>query len=210
MTEQALTRRGHDTRGRILSAAAQVLAEDGELEVARVASLAGVSAGLPYRYFGNRSGLVSAVVEDFHLRLSEAVVYADFAGATWQERERARVESWVGFLYRDPLSPVILAGLGGDAVVAASWRRRLALAIEVGARNIAAGQRAGDLPPGNDPLLLAATVLGGVQSAVATALALPERPAERHVAAALWRFVRAAAEATGDVDGDAPSGGSRR
>lgn len=196
MTAAALSARGERARDRILAAAASDLVEHGAIEVARVAQRAGVSEGLPYRYFESRSGLMAAVVDDFHLRLGEAVVYADLPGATWQERESERVRRWVRFLYIDPLSPTLLTGAGGDAAVAASWQRRLALAVEVGSRNIAAGQRAGDLPPGNDPTLLAATVLGGVQAAVATALAADPRPAEAAVAEALWTFVRGAAEAT--------------
>jgi AcrR family transcriptional regulator len=205
MDTTSLTPRGLAARGRILAAAAQQLAEEGHVEVARVAARAGVSDGLPYRYFGNRSGLIAAVVEDFHLRLSEAVVYADFPGATWQDRERQRVTAWVHFLYNDPLSPAVLNGVGGDPEVAAGWQRRLALAVEMGSRNIAKGQRAGDLPKGNDPTLLAATVLGGVQSAVAIALATDPRPPEPKVATTLWTFVRAAAEAT-----PAPEGRARR
>lgn len=201
-----LTPRGLSARERILSAAAAVLAEEGEVEVARVAARAGVSQGLPYRYFGNRSGLTAAVVEDFHLRLSEAVVYVDFPGDTWQERERARVGAWVGFLFEDPLSPVMLGGLGGDPVVAASWQRRFTLAVEVGARNIARAQHAGDLPAGNDPYLLAAAVLGGVQSAVGAALARTPRPSVTSVQDGLWTFVRGAAEA----EPERPRGGGRR
>lgn len=189
------TVRGQASRDRILAAAATDLAEHGEIEVARVATRAGVSVGLPYRYFGDRAGLVTAVVEDFHLRLGEAVVYADFAGDTWQERERRRVAAWVRFLYEDPLSPTMLNGAGGDPAVAASWQRRLTLAVEIGARNIAAAQRAGDLPRGRNPTLLAAAVLGGVQTAVAVALASNPRPGQRSVASSLWTFVRGAAEA---------------
>lgn len=192
---ERLTARGERSRERILAAAAEVLAEDGGLEVARVAQRAGVSVGLPFRYFGDRSRLLAAVVDDFHRRLAEAVTYADFPGATWQEREGRRVTAWVRHLYDDPLSPVVLNGLGGDVVVAESWRRRLHQAVEMGARNIARGQRDGDLPTGNDPTLLAATVLGGVQSAVAVALAADPRPDADHVAAALRTFVMAAAEA---------------
>ncbi len=196
-----MTVRGQAARERIVRAASELLAESGELEVARVATRAGVSEGLPYRYFRDRSGLISAVLEDFHVRLAEAVSYAPFDGATWQERERRRVAAWVRFLYRDPLSPVILGGLGGDASVAANWQRALARAIEVGARNIAVGQRAGELPRGNDARLLAAAVLGGVQSAVGAALAAKPRPSERSVADALWTFVRGAAEAVPEKRG---------
>jgi AcrR family transcriptional regulator len=193
---RAFSSRGHEARDRILAAATADFAEHGQIEVARVAGRAGVSEGLPYRYFTNRSGLIAAVVEDFHLRLAEAVVYREFPGVTWQEREARRVRAWVEALYVDPVAPAMLAGIGGDAIVAASWRRRFDLAVEVGARNIAKGQRDGDLPKGNDPTLLAAAVLGGVQSAVAVALASDPRPPATAVARNLWRFVRGAAEAT--------------
>jgi AcrR family transcriptional regulator len=191
-----LTARGRATRAAILAAASHLLAEEGEVEVARVAARAQVSVGLPYRYFESRSGLIAAVVEDFHLRLAEAVVYAEFPGSTWHQREEARVHAWVRYLYADPLSPVVLGGLGGDPAVASIARQRLTLAIEVGTRNIAHAQRAGDLPTGNDPMLLAATVLGGVQTAVATALATSPRPSAVLVERSLWTFVRGAAEAT--------------
>ena len=186
--------RGAATRQRILEAAASVLARTGELEMVAVAAEAGVSEGLPFHYFGTRSGLLEAVVEDFHTRLADAVVFRAFAGHTWQEREEQRVRAWVRFLLGDPLAPVVLAGMGGDAVVAASWRRRLALAVEAGARNIAHAQRDGDLPTGSDPELLAAAVLGGVQTAVATALGSDTSRDEIQIAGALWTFVRSAAE----------------
>ena len=194
VTAAALSARGEQARQRILRAATEVLAETGELEVAVVASRAQVSDGLPYRYFGTRSGLLAAVVEDFQRRLAEAVVYRDFAGATWQEREHQRVSAWVRFLFNDPVAPVMLAGLGGDATVAASWQQGLNLAVQMGARNIARGRRDGDLPAAGDATILAAAVLGGVQAAVAVALASKPRPDEAKVAKSLWHFVRGAVE----------------
>jgi AcrR family transcriptional regulator len=186
--------RAEQSRQRILRAATELLAETGELEVASVASRAQVSDGLPYRYFATRSGLLAAVVDDFQMRLAKAVVYRDFAGATWQEREHQRVAAWVRFLFNDPVAPVMLVGLGGDATVATSWQRHRSLAVEMGARNIARGQRDGDLPKGSDPTILAAAVLGGVQAGVAAALAERPRPDQAKVAKALWHFVRGAVE----------------
>lgn len=193
---ESLTARARSARANILAAAAALLAADGEIDVSRVAARAGVSEGLPYRYFGSRSGLIAAVIEDFHQRLAEAVVYADFPGETWQRREKARVFAWVRFLYRDPLSPIVLGGLGGDPIVAASWQRALSRAVDAGSRNFTHAQQAGDLPRGNDPVLLAAAVLGGVHAAVATALQHDPRPPEDLVQHALWTFVRGASEAT--------------
>ncbi|TWP52726.1 TetR/AcrR family transcriptional regulator [Lentzea tibetensis] len=189
--------RGEAARDRILAAAAEELAETGDIEVASVARRAGVSAGLPYRYFGTRSGLVSAVVSAFYDRLDDAVTNREFDGETWYDRERARVMAWVGHLYDEPLAPVVLSGLGADADAAGIEMRRLHAAIERGARNIARGQRDGDLPYDRDPELFVAAVLGGVRTAVAVALARTPRPDRARVAAELWAFVAGAADAPG-------------
>jgi len=186
--------RAERSRERILRAASELLAQTGEFEVAGVAQRAGVSVGLPFRYFESKSGLLAAVVDDFQLRLAKAVVYHDFAGTTWQERERQRVSAWVHFLFGEPIAPVMLGGLGGDSIAAASWQKGLRFAVETGARNIARGQRDGDLPKGADPMILAAAVLGGVQAAVGVALASKPRPDRAKVAKALWHFVRGAVE----------------
>jgi hypothetical protein len=50
----------------------------GEVEVAAVARRAGVSAGLPYRYFGTRSGLLIALVDDFYGRLETAALLRSY------------------------------------------------------------------------------------------------------------------------------------
>lgn len=198
MATSAPTRsRGTKSRDRILRAAAEEIARTGELEVAEVARKAGVSVGLPYRYFGTRSGLLIAIVEDFHDRLGDAVVLHRFEGSTWPEREQARIRAWVSFLYADPTAPAILAGLTGDGEVATANAQRLAEAIAIGARNMAGGQREGALPRDRDPELLAAAVLGGVHSTVAVALGRDPRPPAESVIDELWRFVAGAVELTG-------------
>ncbi|MCQ0010299.1 TetR/AcrR family transcriptional regulator [Actinomadura madurae] len=89
------------------------MAATGDIEVASVARRAGVSVGLPYRYFGTRSGLLSALITDFYDRLDAAVGLTEFDGDTWQDRERARVHAWVDHLYGDPLAPMVLGGSVG-------------------------------------------------------------------------------------------------
>lgn len=194
-----LTTRGAGSRERLLRAAAAELASTRELEVASVARRAGVSVGLPYRYFGTRSGLLIAVVEDFYERLGEAAVFRPFEGATWREREQQRIRAWASFLYDEPLAPVILGAPTGNGEVAAATARRLRLAIDVGAGNIAHGQRERELPGDRDPELLAAAVLGGVHSAVAVALNRQHRPSLAALIHELWAFVAGAV-------GLAPSG----
>ena len=83
--------RGDRAGARILDAAiAELVESDGVLEVAAVARRAGVSVGLPCRYFGTRSGLLVAVVESFYDRLDAAVLHHVFPGKTWQEGTGAR------------------------------------------------------------------------------------------------------------------------
>lgn len=193
--ERRWSERGSAARQRILATAAEELVATGDMQVAAVARRAGVSVGLPYRYFGTRGGLLNAVVSDFYDRLDEAVINREFGEPTWHERERARVNAWVDHLYDDPLAPVVLARQGVDAETTGIEMQRLHRAIELGARNIARGQRDGDLPADRDPELLAAAVLGGVHTAVVVALTRTPRPDRARVAAELWTFVAGAAGA---------------
>lgn len=180
------------SRDRILGAAMDELAESGELEVARVARRAGVSVGLPYRYFSSRTGLLVAVVEALHDRLDHAVVMRRYEAPTWRERERQRIGDWVEFLYQEPLAFVVLDGVTGDAPVADANRALLQRAIDVGTRNMAAAQRDGELPAERDPELLAAGVLGGVHATVSVALSRSPRRDAGLVTDELWRFVAGA------------------
>jgi AcrR family transcriptional regulator len=200
---QQLSARGRAAREQILAAAAEEMVATGDVEVAAVARRAGVSVGLPYRYFGTRSGMLCAVVSAFHDRLAEAVTEREFAGDTWYDRERARVTAWVDHLYDDPLAPVVLGRLGGDAETAGIQQRRLHEAVELGARNIARAQRDGDLPADRDPELLVAAILGGVHMAVVVALTRTPRPDRTQVADELWAFVAGAVNSAAANSGTA-------
>ena len=184
--------RGATTRQRILAAAAEELVETGDLEVAAVCRRAGVSVGLPYRYFANRSGLLVAVVDEFYLRLWQSAAGREYREQTWAEREQARIRDWITFLYAEPLSAIVLGGLTGDSAVAAANQRQLRELIELGALNIAHGQRCGELTGGRDPELLAAAVLAGVHAAAAAAIERDERPAAEVLLAEIWLFVKGA------------------
>lgn len=160
------------------------------MEVAAVARRAGTSTGLPYRYFGTRSGLLIAVIEAFYERLDDACAVREYDAATLSERERLRVGDRVDFLYAEPLAPMILGGLAGD--VAACHIRHLSRLIELGARNIAHAQGCGALPVGRDPELLAAAVLSGTTALVSVALTRTPRPPATEVTTQLWAFVTGA------------------
>ncbi|MFR9749657.1 TetR/AcrR family transcriptional regulator [Nocardia sp. 004] len=186
------TSRGSAARRKLLEAAEQELRETGELEVAAVARRAGVSVGLPYRYFGTRTGLLVAVLDAYYDRLDEAVAVRLYDEPTWAGRERHRIRDWVAFLYAEPLAAIVLGGLVGDGELAAANTTRLNLLIELGARNIAQAQRHGELASGRDPEFLAAATLGGTQAVVSVALARTPRPAPQTVIDELWAVVSGA------------------
>lgn len=184
-----LSRRGAAARERLLAAARAELAETGDLEVAAVARRAGVSAGLPYRYFGTRGGMLVAVVEDFWGRLADACLMRKYSALTWSEREHQRVTDWVQCLYADPLSVVVLTGLTGDSDVSAAEARLIASVVDAAGDNIAHGQRTGEIPANRDPEMLAAATLGGIHAMVLVALTRTPRPAPTQVRDEVWTFV---------------------
>lgn len=187
-----LTSRGSAARDNLLRAAADELGETGQLEVSAVARRAGVSTGLPYRYFGTRTGLLIAVLDDFFDRLCDAAALREYDESTWAAREQRRISDWVRFLYAEPLAPIVLGGHIGDGELANAHTVRLNALIEVGARNVARAQRSGELPAGRDAEFLAAATLGGTNAIVTVALTRTRRPSARSVIDELWAFVSGA------------------
>ena len=186
--------RGLATRRRLLAAAAaDLVARRGAAEVTSIAARGGVSVGLIYRHFGSKATLIAAVVEDFYDRLDATVFDVDPApGRDWATRERLRVERDVAFHYAEPLAPVILGRLAREPAVAAVEARWIAREIELAARNLARGQRSGEIPTDLDPGLTGAMVLGGIRQALGAVLSRSEPPPQTAVAEELWRFVAAA------------------
>ncbi|WP_218027370.1 TetR/AcrR family transcriptional regulator [Nocardia vaccinii] len=196
------TRRGSAARQNLLQAATDELRETGELEVAAVARRAGVSTGLPYRYFGTRTGLLIAVLEAFYDRLCDAAALREYTESSWAAREQHRIRDWVGFLYGEPLAPIVLGGLVGDSEVATAHTARLSILIELGTRNMARAQHQGEIPTDRDPEYLAAATLAGTNAVVSVALTRTPRPTPESVVDQLWAFVSGAVgltEKTGDT-----------
>jgi AcrR family transcriptional regulator len=160
--------------------------------VAAVARRAGVSSGLPCRYFGTRSGLLIAVVDAFYHRLGQACALRTYDAPTWVEREKQRICDWVAFLYAEPLAPVVLSGLVGDGEVAAAHAGLLHELTELGAHNIARAQREGELPADRDPEVLAAATLAGTHATAVVAIARTPRLAAATVIEQVWAFIAGA------------------
>ncbi len=186
----------NETRQLLLHCAMQELvANKGTLEIGDVTKRAGVSAGAPYHHFGSKSGLIAAVVDDFYERYDTSVMNVEIAGRHWATREETRVKMIVEFHYNDPLSPIILSQLSRDPIVAQVEARWLSAHIAKGARNIANGQRDGDISNSLDPELAAAMILGGLRQTIVHALARKTVPRRGALARELWAFVLAVSRA---------------
>lgn len=182
------------TRALLLQAAREELIEgNGDLEVARVAKRAGVSAGLTYYHFDNKSGLLNAIVGDFYATMDDKILALPFEGATWAEREKARVHRMVEFFYQDPVAILVATRLRTDPAFAADEAGRTRRINELGARNIAQAQRNGEIDSSRDPLLLVSMILAGVTEGVRTALSANPPMPLAVAQAQIWTYVALAA-----------------
>ncbi len=186
-------RNSEATRVRLVAAAGEaLLAGGGDFEMGQVARLAGVSDGLPYHYFGSKAGALSAVVDDFYDRYF-AVVNQPLDGARpWPEREFERLQSWLGFLYGEPLAPIVLGKMGRSAQVAGLESTRQDQLIGLARRNIELGQKAGDIPETIDAGIAAAAIIGAIRQAASQAFQDPKPPAPSVLTAQLWGLIAGA------------------
>jgi AcrR family transcriptional regulator len=189
------TATGYGTgRERLLAAARQLLIESGgDLDVEDVAATAGVSKSLIWRHFGNRAGLLTAVIEDFWDGYDDALADARLSpDASWAERERERLGHLVDFLLHHPLAPVVLGHVEGDAALHRVIKAgRLKRHVRFAARNISRGQDAGAIDPKLDAHLVAAMIIGGIHQALTLALTERRKPSRTHLVNSLWRAVAA-------------------
>ena len=183
-----------ETRRRLVDSAREVLVEGaGALEVAEVARRIDVSESLAYYHFRNKAGLLAAVIHDFYERLDDAVVAVPFPGATWVERERARVRATIDFMYADPAAALVVNVVAAEPSLLEHQRERQRRLNLLGARNIAQAQRAGEVPAELDSHLLVSMILGGVFAGISEALAaVPRRPRDE-IEREIWSFVARAA-----------------
>ncbi|WP_277750147.1 TetR/AcrR family transcriptional regulator [Prescottella agglutinans] len=186
----SLTARGRATRQRLIDTArAELLHGGGTLEVAAVAEAAEVSPGLLYRYFGAKDGLVSAVVHDFYDSYNDAVLSAHMAPeADWATRERMRLAREIDFLCEEPMARIIVGRQLREPAAAAADAERLAEHIDLAARNVAYGQRIGQVPASIDARLAAAAFMGAFRELMAEALSREVVPSRKTLLDTIWGF----------------------
>lgn len=183
-----LTVRGEATRQRLIEAArAELLETGGSLEVAKVAHRAEVSAGLLYRYFGAKDGLVAAVVHAFYDSYDAKVFAASLApDLRWVDRERLRLTWEIDFLCDDLLARVIVGRRLREPAATQADAERLAVQIDLAARNVAYGQRTGEVDPAIDARLVAAAFLGAFRELMAEALSRDVPPSRQSLLDTIW------------------------
>lgn len=178
------------TRQRILDAARkEIVLGNGDLEVANVAKRAGVSDGLTYYHFGNKSGLINAIVNDFYAHFDDKVAGVPFEGETWAEREQARVNAMVTLFYEDPVAMIAVTRLRTDPTFAEEEAERNSRLEQLGASNIASAQRANELDPTLNPLMMASMLLAGVMAGVRVALTATPPLTLAQAQRSVWNFV---------------------
>jgi AcrR family transcriptional regulator len=187
------TKKGQDTRRRLLEVARRLaLQTGGHVELAGVAKAAGVVPSLVHRYFGSKSGLVSALVDDFFDRFHREVLDAPLEEGDWAQHERVRLERGVRFHFAEPFAALVYGALARDPEVARTEVTRSAIVVDRAARSIRKGQRAGELPVGVDPAMAGAAMFGAMRLVMVEALGRTPRPAPERVIEVLWRQVAAA------------------
>jgi AcrR family transcriptional regulator len=190
------TQKGRATRERLLACARDIaIANDGHIEIAWVAEAAGVVPSLVNRYFGSRSGLISALLDDFFGRLRAEVLDLNLDDrGTWAQHERIRLERGVHFHYTDPAAVVIYTQLSREPEVALTENRHIDRVVKRAAANIRRGQQRGELLSSIDPELAGAAMFGAMQRVMVTALGRTPRPRPDRVVEILWRQIAAAVE----------------
>jgi AcrR family transcriptional regulator len=190
---QPTTPKGQTTRRRLLDAARdRAIASGGYFEIADVARDAGVVPSLVHRYFGSKSGLVAALVDDYFDRFHAEVLDLDLdQRGDWAHHERLRLEAGVRFHYREPFSVVVYGALARDPEVARREAERIAAVVDRAARSIRKGQKAGELPADVDPGLAGAAMFGAMRLVLVEALTRTKRPPPERVIDVLWRQVAA-------------------
>ena len=162
------------------------------MELGAVAARAGVSPGLPYRYFESKSALVAAVVDEFFDGFDDEIYRPDFAEVSddWWVREAARLEALVAFFYREPLAPFVFARLAGDAEVVQTQQRRIRRQVQGAVHNLGVGKRLGRVQPDVDEELVGAQLIGGVQQTMMSALVCEPPLSPARVVDALKTFMQ--------------------
>jgi AcrR family transcriptional regulator len=101
---RALTKRGAETRARLLQAAEAVFAELGyhDASIVKITEAAGIAQGTFYLYFASKKDVFDELVRDLNRRVRHAMKEASSQGLTRLEAERLGFEAYFRFTGEHP------------------------------------------------------------------------------------------------------------
>jgi AcrR family transcriptional regulator len=99
-----LTRRGQETRQRLLDAAEKVFGEVGfhDASIVKVTEAAGVGQGTFYLYFASKKEVFDELVKDLNVRVRRAMSAGAELGTTRHEKERLGFKAFFEFTAEHP------------------------------------------------------------------------------------------------------------
>ena len=137
-----------------------------------------------------QEGLLQAVAIAFYNQLDDEVLMAPMVEFdSWREREQARSRAHIAFILEHPLGSVVMNQLSAIPTIASIEAERWKLIVAEGARNIADGQKRGELGTDVPPELGAAMVLGAVRGAINQAISEPATINIDQLNAKVWAFL---------------------
>ncbi|NQY96101.1 MAG: TetR/AcrR family transcriptional regulator [Henriciella sp.] len=173
----------------VRAAEAELIENNGHMEMLAVAKRAGVSVGLAYHHFGSKTGLLAAVVDQFYAPLRD-ISFGDTIplDQDWAAREKARTRAFIEYFYGHPFAPLIAGRLGREPEVCDMETSHMNALLEEGARNLAQGQRQGAVSADIVPEVLIGLLMGGLRQAIDSAILAKKRPPKTVLLDQIWAF----------------------
>lgn len=181
----------HETAHKLIHAAEEeLLRNDGTMEMSAVARHAGVSVGLAYHHFGSKTGLIAAVVDLFYEPLRDILLGTAIPlELEWAAREQSRTSAMVDHYYDSKLAPLIAGRLAREPEVLDIETAHMNALLQLGAKNIAQGQKQGLVDATLDPQVTVNLLMGGVHLALDQAVLAKKRPSRPQLKKQIWQFI---------------------
>ncbi|MEL6857424.1 MAG: phytanoyl-CoA dioxygenase family protein [Pseudomonadota bacterium] len=183
-----------ESQQRLLDAAeAELIANDGHLEIDATARRAGVAVSLVYHHVGSKSGLLAAVVERY-IEPLRTIAAGDVIPLKmdWRAREKTRLAAIVDYVFDHPLSPLLAGRLSKTSEVADSLRACMGSLTDIGVRNILRAQAQGVVNADISATLAIPVILGGIRIAIEQSVGEVRRPEREQLVEQVWQLISGA------------------
>ncbi len=168
----------------------ELIAQNGQMEMAGVARRAGVSIGLAYYHFGSKAGLIASVVDTFYASLREiSLGTAISPERDWYAREAARAAAMIDYFYDHKLAPLIAGRLARVPQVLDIEAAHMNALLALGVNNIRQGQKQGVVDATLDPAVTVSFLMGGLRLAIDQAILAEKRPPRDKLKRQIWQLI---------------------